>query len=462
MKPSPPPKLISRRGFLRTAAGAAALVSAPLVLPSRLRGEDAPSNRLRIGQIGAGRIARGHDIPAVIAANLGDYVAICDVDSRRLAAGKRLIEQTPRDSAGAAPQLSAHVDYRELVARSDIDAVVISTPDFSHAELAFAAIRSGKDVYLQKPMTLTLAEGILLREAVTRYGRVFQLGSQQRSTSQFRLACELVRSGRVGRLTRVEIGLPLDSTAPDQPEEPVPENLDYDRWLGPNPMVYYTEQRVHPQADYDRPGWMKNESCSLGMISNWGAHHFDIAHWGMNVELGGPTRVEARAVFPSNKIWNVHGAYHVELLYPGNVKVTVSNELENGIRFLGEEGWIFVSRGEAMATAGDPQGLHRSKALDASSLRLLDRRDLSVHLPHSSEQHLNFLECVRSRAATISPAPVAHRSNTACIVSWIAMKLGRPVEWNPAAERFVNDAEADALLSRPERAPFGVVNLQRA
>ena len=157
MKPSPPPKLISRRGFLRTAAGAAALVSAPLVLPSRLRGEDAPSNRLRIGQIGAGRIARGHDIPAVIAANLGDYVAICDVDSRRLAAGKRLIEQTPRDSAGAAPQLSAHVDYRELVARSDIDAMVISTPDFSHAELAFAAIRSGKDVYLQKPMTLTLA-----------------------------------------------------------------------------------------------------------------------------------------------------------------------------------------------------------------------------------------------------------------------------------------------------------------
>jgi predicted dehydrogenase len=447
---------------LRTAAGAAALVSAPLILPSRLLGAGAPSNRLRLGQIGAGRIARGHDIPAVVAANLGDYVALCDLDAQRLAKGKLLIEQATRDLGGPAPQLSTYGDYRELLARGDIDAVVISTPDFSHAELAYAAIRSGKDVYLQKPMTLTLEEGILLRDAVARYGRVFQLGSQQRSTSQFRLACELVRSGRVGRLSHVEIGLPLDATAPDQPEQPVPANLDYERWLGPNPRVYYTEQRVHPQADFDRPGWMRNESCSLGMITNWGAHHFDIAHWGMDVELGGPTRVEAKAVFPTNKIWNVHGAYHVELLYPGSVKVTVSNELENGIRFFGDEGWIFVSRGEAMATASDPQGVRRSKALDASNPKLLDRKDLSVHLTRSSEQHLNFLECVRSRAVTISPAPIAHRSNSACIVSWIAMKLGRPVEWNPAAERFVNDAEADALLSRPERAPFGVVNLQRA
>jgi predicted dehydrogenase len=447
---------------LRTAAGAAALVSAPLILPSRLLGAGAPSNRLRLGQIGAGRIARGHDIPAVVAANLGDYVALCDLDAQRLAKGKLLIEQATRDLGGPAPQLSTYGDYRELLARGDIDAVVISTPDFSHAELAYAAIRSGKDVYLQKPMTLTLEEGILLRDAVARYGRVFQLGSQQRSTSQFRLACELVRSGRVGRLSHVEIGLPLDATAPDQPEQPVPANLDYERWLGPNPRVYYTEQRVHPQADFDRPGWMRNESCSLGMITNWGAHHFDIAHWGMDVELGGPTRVEAKAVFPTNKIWNVHGAYHVELLYPGSVKVTVSNELENGIRFFGDEGWIFVSRGEAMATASDPQGVRRSKALDASNPKLLDRKDLSVHLTRSSEQHLNFLECVRSRAVTISPAPIAHRSNSACIVSWIAMKLGRPVVWDPVAEHFVNDAEADALLARPERAPYGIHNVMRA
>ena len=462
MKSGSSPNSVSRREFLRSAAGAAALACLPLIRPSRLRGANAPSKRLRLGQIGAGRIARGHDIPAILSANLGDYVAICDLDSRRLAEGKALIEQSPRDASGPAPELRAYGDYRELVERNDIDAVVISTPDFSHAELAFAAIRSGKDVYLQKPMTMTVEEGIILRDAVKRYGRVFQLGSQQRSTSQFRLACELVRSGRIGRLTRVEIGLPLDPTAPDQPEQPVPANLDYDRWLGPTPRVYYTEQRVHPQRDYDRPGWMRNEACCLGMITGWGAHHFDIAHWGMNVELGGPSRVEGTAVFPTNKIWNVHGAYRVELQYPDNVKMTVSNDFENGIRFFGDEGWIFVSRGEAMATASDPKSERRSKALDASSPRLLDPKGLSVHLPRSSEHHLNFLECVHSREATMSPAPIAHRSNTACIISWIAMKLNRPVEWNPLTERFVNDPQADAMLARPERAPYGVHNVLKA
>jgi len=459
MKPPSAPSTLSRRDFIRSAAGAALLSSFPLVVPSRLLGAGSPSNRLRLGQIGAGRIARGHDIPAVLAANLGDYVALCDLDSKRLAEGRVLIEQSARDGGAPKPAIQAYGDYRELVARDDIDAIVISTPDHSHAELAFAAIRSGKDVYLQKPMTLTFDEGVLLRDAVKKHGRVFQLGSQQRSTSQFRLACELVRSGRVGRLTRVEIGLPLDPTAPDNPEQPVPPNLDYDRWLGPTPSAYYTEQRVHPQSGYDRPGWMRNEAFTLGMITGWGAHHFDIAHWGMNVELGGPSRVEGTAVFPTNKIWNVHGAYHVELAYPGGVKLTVSNDFENGIRFFGDEGWIFVSRGEAMATPSDPKSARRSKALEASDPRLLDPKGLTVHLPRSSEHHLNFLECVRSRETTMSPAPIAHRSNTACIVSWIAMKLKRPLTWDPAAERFVDDDEANAMLSRPERAPYGIRHL---
>ncbi|MFZ1056095.1 MAG: Gfo/Idh/MocA family oxidoreductase [Opitutaceae bacterium] len=450
------PTQISRRGFLRTAAGAAAFASIPTVIPSRLLGANAPSNRLRLGQIGAGRIARVHDIPAVLAADLGDYVAICDLDSRRLAEGRALIEQS---TAGGppVPAVSAYGDYRELIARSDIDAVVISTPDHWHAELAMAAVLAGKDLYLQKPMTMTIEEGILLRDAVQAHGRVFQLGSQQRSTSQFRLACELVRSGRVGRLRRVEIGLPLDPTAPDQPEESVPRNLDYDRWLGPTPRAYYTEQRVHPQKGYDRPGWMRNDAFCLGMITGWGAHHFDIAHWGMDLELSGPYRVEGTADFPRNKIWNVHGAYHVELMYPGEIRLTVSNTFENGIRFFGDDGWIFVSRGEADATSQ-----RVSKALDASRPALLDAKGLTVRLPRSREHHRNFLECVRSRAATMSPAPIAHRANTACVVSWIAMKLGRPLRWDVKAERFVGDPGADAMLSRPERAPYGVHRLLSA
>ena len=454
------PKSLSRREFIRTAVSAAALTSFPLVLPSRLFGAAAPSNRLRLGQIGAGRIARGHDIPAIIAANLGDYVALSDVDSKRLAEGKTLISDLPRDTDSPAPELRMYGDYRELISRSDIDAVVISTPDHSHAELALAAIRSGKDVYLQKPMTMTIEEGMLLRDAVKQHGRVFQIGSQQRSTTQFRLACELVRSGRVGRLSHVEIGLPLDPTAPDNPEQPVPANLDFDRWLGPTPKVYYTEQRVHPQHDYDRPGWLRNEAYCLGMITGWGAHHFDIAHWAMDVELSGPSRIEGTAVFPTNKIWNVHGAYHVELLYPKNVRVSVSDTFENGVKFYGDEGWIFVSRGEAMATASDPHSHKRSKALDASDPKLLDPKGLVVQLPRSREHHLNFLECVRSRATTMAPAPVAHRSNTACILSWIAMKLHRPLYWDVSAERFVNDPQADSMLSLPERAPYGVHNLK--
>lgn len=456
-----PPSSLSRRDFIRAAAGTAALASFPLVLPSRLFGAGSPSNRLRLGQVGAGRIARGHDIPAILAANLGDYVALCDLDSRRLAEGKSLIEQFPGDGVPS-PEIRTYGDYRELVARDDIDAVVISTPDHSHAELAYAAIRSGKDVYLQKPMTMTIEEGILLREAVKKYGRVFQIGSQQRSTSQFRLACELVRSGRTGRLTHVEIGLPIDPTAPDDPEQPVPPNLDYDRWLGPTPSVYYTEQRVHPQRGYDRPGWLRNDAFCLGMITGWGAHHFDIAHWGMDVELGGPSHVEGTAEFPKNKIWNVHGAYHVELDYPKGVKLTVSNNFENGIRFIGDAGWIFVSRGEAMATASDPTNKKRSKALDASDPRLLDPNGLSVHLQRSSEHHLNFLECVRSREATMTPAPIAHRSNTACVVSWIAMKLKRPLTWDPETERFLGDAEANAMLSLPARPNHGIRSLLNA
>jgi hypothetical protein len=202
---------------------------------------------------------------------------------------------------------------------------------------------------------------------------------------------------------------------------------------------------------------MRNDAFCLGMITGWGAHHFDIAHWGMNLELSGPYRVEGTADFPRNKIWNVHGAYHVELMYPGEIRLTVSNTFENGIRFFGDDGWIFVSRGEADATSQ-----RVSKALDASRPALLDAKGLTVRLPRSREHHRNFLECVRSRAATMSPAPIAHRANTACVVSWIAMKLGRPLRWDVKAERFVGDPGADAMLSRPERAPYGVHRLLRA
>jgi len=227
-------KNITRRQFVRSSALAAAAVSAPLFLPSRLFGAEAPSSRIRVGQIGCGRIARGHDMPGVFKSGLADIVAVCDLDSKRLAAGKALVDKFYREAGTPPPEVMIYGDYRELIARKDIDAVVISLPDHQHAEVALAAIYAGKDVYLQKPFTMTQAESVLLRDAVVASGRVLQVGSQQRSWGpheQFRKACEFVRSGRVGRLKQVEIGLPIDPTKPDDPQQPVPANLNYDGLL---------------------------------------------------------------------------------------------------------------------------------------------------------------------------------------------------------------------------------------
>ena len=459
------PNGLSRRALSKLLAGAAVAASSasiPLLVPARLLGAEAPSNRLRVGQIGCGRIAQVHDVPSVLKAGMADYVAVCDLDSRRAADSKEQLSAFYRNSGAAAPPLQSYSDYRELLSHPDLDAVVISTPDHWHAQLVAAAVLAGKDVYVQKPFTMTIAEGILIRDLVAKTGRIVQVGSQQRSTAQFRLACELVRSGRIGQVRRVEIGLPIDITQGDDPQQPIPANLEYDRWLGCTPQVYYTEQRVHPQHGYGRPGWLRNESYCLGMITGWGSHHYDTMHWALNTELSGPRRVEAKADFPRNKIWNVHGAYQVELTYPGDVRVSVSDKHPNGLKFIGDEGWIWVTR-EGQTTASDPssQGV-ALPPLDASDSRLLVPEGLSVQLPRSDEHHKNWLECVRSRREPIAPARIAHRSGSACIVSWIAMKLGRPVTWDPSAERFVNDSQADALLARHERAPYGIHQLRAA
>jgi predicted dehydrogenase len=470
-KPTETSDAISRRAFLQRGGATAAAVAAPLVIPARLLGPDAPSNRVRVGHIGCGRIAQGHDMVGVASADLADVLAVADLDSRRAASGKARVERLFAARNAPKPTISVFTDYKELLARPDIEAVTISLPDHQHAEVALRALYAGKDVYLQKPFTMTHAEGLILRDAVARTGRVLQVGSQQRSwgpNEQFRKAVEFVRSGRVGTLRRVEIGLPIDPTKPNDPPQPVPSNLNYDMWLGPTPEEYYTEQRVHPQGTgrdggpdvQSRPGWLRNENYSLGMITGWGAHHFDTAHWGMNMELTGPSRIEGKGEFPPHdRIWNVHGKYHIELTYPGNVIMTVSDELPNGIKWIGDDGWIFVSR-DATQTASDPTGRATSlKSLDASDPKLLDPNGVTVHMPHSLSHHKNWLECVKSRATPLAPAPIAHRANAACILSWIAMKLGRPIEWDAEHERFVNDAEATAMLSRPERGPYGATRL---
>ncbi|MBI5766960.1 MAG: Gfo/Idh/MocA family oxidoreductase [Verrucomicrobia bacterium] len=465
---------VSRRDFVRSAVLTAAV--APLIVPSRLLGAGAPSGRIRVGCIGAGRIAQSHDMPGVVNSKLADVVAVCDLDSRRAASGKASIEGMFKRNELPVPTIDLYGDYREMLARKDIDAVTISTPDHQHAEPALAAILAGKDVYLQKPFTMTHEEGALLKAACGKSDRIFQLGSQQRSwgpNEQFRKACEFVRSGRVGRLRSVEIGLPTDPTAPDNPEQPVPPHLNYEMWLGPTPQVYYTEQRVHSQGKDrktggpdvgSRPGWLRNDAYCLGMITGWGAHHFDVAHWGMDQELGGPSKLEGKGEFPTNKIWNVHGAYYVESLYPGGVKLTVSDKFPNGIRFVGDEGWIFVSRDASQQSkSSDPAMPKTLKSLDASKPSLLEPSEkLAVQFPHSTSHHKYWLERVKDRRPSLVPATIAHAANTACIVNWIAMKAARPLMWDVKAERFVGDAAANAMLSRPERGKWGAVQLAKS
>ena len=450
---------ISRRGLVKAAAlGAAA---APLIINSRAWGAN---RRIRVGQVGCGRIAQGHDMPGVIKSGLADYVAVCEVDSKRAADAVVIAQKAYADRGVKAPNIAVYDNYRDLVARRDIDAVVISTPDHWHAEIALAAVESGKDVYLQKPFTMTYAEGVLLRDAVKRHGRILQIGSQQRSWEQFRRAAELIRSGRIGNVQRVEIGLPTDPTAPDAAPEPVPENLDFSQWLGPTPFAYYTEMRVHPRVGYSRPGWLRHEAHCLGMITGWGSHHYDTMNWALGFDKEGPSRVEGQGQFPDpNRIWNVHGSYDVTLQYPRNITVNVSDKHNTGLKFYGDEGWIWVTREGTGATSSDPQAKGANlPPLDASDPKLLDPEGLSVRLPVSKSHHRNWLECVQSRRTPLTPASVGHNSNTACIVSWIAMKLGRPLEWDHKAGKFRNDAEANSMLTRNERSPYGALSLARA
>jgi myo-inositol 2-dehydrogenase/D-chiro-inositol 1-dehydrogenase len=276
---------------------------------------------------------------------------------------------------------------------------------------------------------------------------------------QFRIAAELVRNGRIGKLETVKIGLPGDPSGPEAHEMPIPKNLNYDMWLGSTPWIYYTEMRVHPQNSLtDRPGWLRCEQFGAGMITGWGQHHFDSAAWGMDTELTGPVSVEAVAQFPKSGLWDVHGDFMAKAEYGNGITMLTSGGYPNGVRYEGTEGWIFVTRGDYTASPSDPvTKATSSKALDASDPKILTSviNENETHLYVSEEQHGNWLDCIKSRKEPISPAEIGHRACSVCLVTHIAMKLGRKLAWDPDKELFVNDNEANSMLSRTQRAPYG-------
>jgi predicted dehydrogenase len=440
---------MKRRLFLRnTLATTAGVLIVPEIIPSHVMGMNPPGDKINIGLIGCGRIAREHNLPEILKYDSARVVAVCDLDRKRMADGKRLIEDSYDKKTGKKGYLNVimYKDYRELLADKSIDAVIICTPDHWHIQPAIEAALAGKDIYIQKPLSLTVKEGRQLSNVVNNKSVIVQVGAQCRSSEpRYRRAAELVRNGRIGNLHTVKIGMPGDPPGPEVTAMPVPENFDYNTWLGSTPEVFYNELRVHPQNDYSRPGWLRNEQFGAGMITGWGSHFFDYSSWGMDTEYTGPVSVEAVAKFPRSGIWNVHEDFMLKAEYRIGITLFAGTGYPYGVRYEGETGWIYVTH------AGTP-------TLEASDPAILNSeiKENETHLYMTTEHHGNWLECIRSRKPTISPVEVGHRACSLCLISHIAMKVPGILKWDPDKEKFTNSEQANSLLRREQRAPFGV------
>jgi predicted dehydrogenase len=433
-------KLRSRRRFLAATLSA---VAGPQIIPGSALGKDntvAPSERIAVGCIGLGN--RG---PTLMRAYLGQsdarVVAVCDVNGKQREQGKRIVDQHYGDNGCA-----AHNDFRELCGRPDIDAVSIASPDHWHVLHSLEAVRNGKDIYTEKALGLSLAQDKALRAACHRYGTVFQWGTQQRSSENFRFGCELVRNGRIGKLESIVVGVPHDFPFPNQPIQPVPKDLDYDLWLGPAPWAPYTYHRCRP--------WTKKESYSIwyhisdyclgGIGGYWGIHHLDIAQWGHGTDHTGPVEVDGTATFPKDGLANCAVGWNIQHTYADGVKMTYTDNEQNnqGVAFHGTEGWVFVRRGQ----------------IDAHPKSLLDSKigPNEIHLPKTPGHQREFLDCIKSRKQTVSNIDVAVRSDTISQLTDICTRLRRKIRWDPATEQIIGDADASRMLSRAMRSPWRV------
>jgi len=420
----------------------------------------APSERIGVGMIGLGRQCIARNLPVFMKRGDCEVVALCDVDRQRL---------TVRDVPFVQASAKRHkwdpdrlrscfrtTDFRELLNRKDVDAVMISTPDHWHPTIAVAAIQAGKDVCCEKPLGLAIAHGRAIADAAAKAKCVFRTDSEFRSIPHLYKAVALVRTGRIGELKRIRIAVPVYWGAlPMQPEMPVPEWLEYDMWLGPAPKAPYTEKRVHTNKLHDRPGWFSNRDYCDGMISNWGYHPCDVAQWANDTELTGPVEIEGRGDFPpKHYLWNtildfdVHYRYAngVEMFYIGRQQYKTHPDYAGSqafMRFEGTEGWVC--------------GWYGPDRLDAEPKTLLDVKITPEEFPFplKNEKH-DFLDCVRSRSRTLEDAEVGHRSSTVAQLGYIACQVGRRLRWDPEKERFPDDEEAQALLNRPCREPWQI------
>ncbi|HUS73596.1 MAG TPA: Gfo/Idh/MocA family oxidoreductase [Sedimentisphaerales bacterium] len=427
-------RVITRRRFMKKVAGVSvAAIGFPYVVASSALGKAsnvAASNRITLGFIGVGSHGIGMNLMTFLGNADAQAVAVCDVDTNNLNKARDIVNQKYGNK-----DCATYKDFREVIARDDIDAVMISTPDHWHVPISIAAAKAGKDVECEKP-TLTVAEGRALVETMKRYGRVFQWSTEDRSVYEYHRMCELVRNGRIGEVHTVHVELPSGPHNPSDPTPlPVPDGLDYEMWLGPARWAPYTKDKIHYH-------WRWIQAYSGGQLADWGAHLLDGAQWGNNTEHTGPVEVEGKGVFCKGGLYDTAKEYRIEYKYDNGVKLIVTSGTPS-LRFEGSEGWI-GNRGWRAP-------------LQASSKSILDSaigpNEIHLYTCRAGEQR-NFLDCVKSRKDCYFPPEIGQRCFTIAHIGNISMLLGRKLRWDPIKEQFINDDEANRMLSRPMRSPW--------
>jgi len=427
---------ITRRSFLKkTAVTAGSALALPVIIPASARGADgtvAPSNRIVMGAIGVGSMGQG-DLRGFLSKREVQMVAVCDVDRRHLERAKQLVDGKYKNKS-----CKDYLDFRELIGRGDLDAVQLALPDHWHAIPAIAAARAGLDIHGQKPFARSIREGRAICDAIDRYGRVWQTGSQQRSGYNFYHAARLVRNGRIGKIHKIEVGLPNGPSSGPAKEKPVPEHLDWNFWLGPAPW--------RPYCDFGRGNchwqWRWIMDYSGGQLTDWAGHHIDIAQWGMGWDTTGPVEIEGKGTYPKNGLYDTPYAYKFTCKYKNGVVMTVANnnQIPQGTKWYGEKGWIFVKRGRLQA---NPAQVLKEE---------IGPGEIQLHRSRGHKQ--DFLDAVKTRQLPVAPAETGHRSISVGLLGEIAMLTGRKIRWNPDTEEIINDPGASALLGRSYREPW--------
>jgi predicted dehydrogenase len=428
--------LLNRREFLKQSGLASAVAAAPFILPSGLRAQNAPSKKITVGIVGSGNIADSHYGALLGSPESVKILGVCDVDKERRDEGAARVNQSYGTS-----DCKAYADFREMHQRPDIDTIFVCTPDHWHALVAIDAMRNGKDVYVEKPLTLTIQEGRALVAAARKYNRIAQHGTQHRSMKRFHDAAEFVRNQGLGRLDHIECFIPPNNrhVGASWKPEPVPANLDWDMWLGPAPWRPYSSLGCHYNFRFIA-------DSAYGQVTNWGAHYLDIGQWALDMDASGPVEVDGRGEFPSSGLFTNATKVDFTVRYANGVPMHCRTRFEGGgtVRFVGERGWLDIARGRMSGSNND-------------LLRDMQASGKKIQLPLSNNHHENFFDSVRSRQRPIADVELGHRTTTVCNLGQIAMVLGRKLKWDPAKEEFVGDEMANRLRGRAMRAPWALV-----